>query len=65
MRALLASGGYALPVILDPSGAVGAQYGLRAVPTLVIVNPSGSIAKVHVGGLSSADLAELVDDAAS
>ena len=28
--------GYQLPVVMDPSSLVGGQYGLRAVPTLVI-----------------------------
>jgi predicted transcriptional regulator len=64
MRALLQGGNYQLPVILDPSGAVGSEYGLRAVPTLVIVDPQGRIAKVHVGGLSAADLSAAVDGAA-
>ena len=65
MRALLAGGGYQLPVVMDPSSLVGGQYGLRAVPTLVIVDPLGKITKVHVGGMSSADLSALVDGTAS
>ncbi len=65
MRALLAGGGYQLPVIMDPSSLVGGQYGLSAVPTIVIVDPLGKIANVHLGGLSSADLSALVNGSAS
>jgi uncharacterized membrane protein len=64
IRSLISSGGYQFPVVLDPTGAAGGLYGLKAVPTLVVVNSLGSVTKFHVGGISSADLSALVDGAA-
>lgn len=50
-----------LVVVLDQSGKVASSYGVRAVPTLFIVDRSGSIADVRVGGLTAEEIEAAVD----
>ncbi|MBC7293760.1 MAG: thioredoxin family protein, partial [Thermoleophilia bacterium] len=38
------------------------RYGVRAVPTIVLVDSLGRVAKTVVGGVSASDLSKLVDD---
>lgn len=45
-RELVNDYGVALPVVPDPLGAVRARYGIRSVPTAVIVDQDGRIASV-------------------
>lgn len=61
MRSFLSEGGHSFPVMMDP-GDVASRYGVRAIPTVVVIDPEGRIAKKLVGGVSAADLASLVDD---
>ncbi len=35
--------GYSFPVVLDPSGKVLYQYGIRALPTTYIIDPDGNV----------------------
>ena len=41
---------------VDESAAVAAQYGIRSVPTLVLVDDAGAEVKRKVGMMSSDDL---------
>ena len=61
IRGFVAQGGYTFPVMLDPDN-MAARYGVRAVPTHVVVDSEGRVAKTHVGGVNAADLSSLVDD---
>jgi hypothetical protein len=63
MGALVKSAGYQFPVMMDASGQVAAKYGVRAVPTVLVINGSGLIWKTRVGGLTTSELVSLVDDA--
>jgi len=54
-------GGYDLPVLLDPSGAIANQYRVTAVPTAVIIDADGRIADTKVGS-TTADLLESMVD---
>jgi peroxiredoxin len=38
-----------LPVLLDPEGKVGAQYGVEGIPQTVVIGKDGKIRKVYVG----------------
>ncbi len=61
IQGFMAEGGYTFPVMLDP-GNLGGRYGVRAVPTLVVIDSEGRVAKTIVGGVTAADLSSLVDD---
>ena len=40
---------YGFHVLLDADGAAGAKYGVRAIPTLVLVDKNGVIQWLQVG----------------
>jgi peroxiredoxin len=40
---------YSFHVVLDADGSVSAKYGVRAIPTLVLVDKSGVIQWLQVG----------------
>ncbi|MEO4029812.1 TlpA disulfide reductase family protein [Chromobacterium vaccinii] len=44
-------------VLLDPAGALGAEYGSAALPTTLFFNAQGRLAATHLGELSAATLA--------
>ncbi|AUH53549.1 thiol:disulfide interchange protein [Chromobacterium sp. ATCC 53434] len=44
-------------VLLDPGGALGAEYGSVALPTTLFFNAQGRLAATHLGELSAATLA--------
>ncbi|MEO9382564.1 TlpA disulfide reductase family protein [Chromobacterium phragmitis] len=44
-------------VLLDPAGALGAEYGSVALPTTLFFNAQGRLAATHLGELSAATLA--------
>ncbi len=37
------------PILLDPDGTVAEQYGIRAFPTTLLVNPDGKVERVIEG----------------
>ncbi|RLG55758.1 MAG: TlpA family protein disulfide reductase [Thermoproteota archaeon] len=47
-------------VLVDPSGAVGRAYGVRAIPTLVLVDRDGVVAWTRVGLTSVAEISKQV-----
>lgn len=49
MQAWLAEQGVAYPVALDATGELANLYGVRGVPTSVVIDPSGEIRFVEVG----------------
>jgi peroxiredoxin len=53
--------GIGFPVIFDKDGAIAARFFVRTLPETVIVGPDGKVAAVMVGGVSEAQLAEVVD----
>lgn len=61
MQELVATEGYAFPVLLDP-GDIGSAYRVRYVPTLFLIDPDGRVAERIVGAVDLARLIELVDD---
>ena len=61
VRQFMAEGGYTFPVMLDSDG-LAARYGVRAIPTFVLINAEGRVARTIVGGITTAVLSSLVDD---
>lgn len=61
MQGFMAEGAYAFPVMLDPDN-LAARYGVRAIPTSVVIDSEGRVAKTIVGAATAADLSSLVDD---
>jgi hypothetical protein len=61
IQGFVAEGGYTFPVMMDLSNVAG-RYGVRALPTLVVIDSEGRVAKTIVGGATAADLSSLVDD---
>jgi hypothetical protein len=61
MQRFVHDGGWQFPVAVLPD-QVAASYGIRAVPTLVVIRPAGRILKIMVGGASAADLTKMMDD---
>jgi hypothetical protein len=61
LRKLMTDGGWQFPVALMPD-SVPAAYGIRAVPTLVLLDSGGRIAKTWVGAVSAAKLSAALDD---
>jgi cytochrome c-type biogenesis protein len=45
----VADRGYVAPVVLDPSGSVIQEYGIRATPTAFVIAPDGAIVGRAVG----------------
>jgi len=40
---------YTFPVLLDPETAIGDTFGVRAIPTQVVVDKRGAVRWIHVG----------------
>jgi peroxiredoxin len=53
---------YTFRVALDPEEAIGAKFGVRAIPTLVVVDKRGAVRWIHVGAAAGEDeLKKLLD----
>jgi len=64
IRSYLKEAGLQIAVPLDKDGSVAQQYGVRGIPTMVIVDKDGVVEKVHVGaspGLKG-ELTRVLDD---
>jgi len=46
---------YSFHVVLDPDTAVGDQYGVRGIPTLVVMNKRGVVQRIQVGYSANGD----------
>ena len=61
MQAWLAEGGWTFPVLVTGTGDVASAYGIRAVPTVVLIDSEGWIVETLVGGASASGLSSLID----
>jgi peroxiredoxin len=55
-QAFMQSVGATLPLMSDPQGAIGGQYGVSGIPTAVIIDKNGKIASTNVGSSTAASL---------
>jgi thiol-disulfide isomerase/thioredoxin len=60
IRELVTSNGWTFPVMLNADSAASA-YGVRFIPTVVVVDSEGRIAEKIVGGTNASDLSLLID----
>jgi peroxiredoxin len=58
VEAFLQSQGLSLPVLLDSTGAVAAQYGIQAIPATFFIDSEGIVQEVQVGAFQSASEVE-------
>ena len=59
VRKYLSDRGFTFPVIIDPSG-IASRYGVSTIPTMVVIDPEGTVRTVQVG-LYSSDTDTIVD----
>jgi hypothetical protein len=57
----MASEGYSLPVVLAQNSVFG-TYGIRYVPTLVVLDKNGDLAQTVSGPVSLLQLSRMLDD---
>lgn len=50
----------ALPVLVDSTGEIAANYGVAGVPTAFFIDSEGNIGDVQVGGMTATEIAEAV-----
>ena len=60
MRDFMTTGGWEFPVMMGADSA-GNDYGVRFIPTIVVVDGEGRIAETIVGMATAADLSALID----
>ena len=56
VRAYCTTLGITFPPLLDPDGHVATHYNVFLLPSTVFIHPSGTIAAVHVGAMTPAQI---------
>ncbi len=49
LKLLVRQRGYTLPVLLDATGSVAFRYGVRSLPTLIVIDKYGMVRKISRG----------------
>lgn len=62
VQALVDTEGITYPVLLDERSEVSAQYGIRSIPTIVVIDKDGVVVEHSVGGMNKEQLLELLED---
>jgi peroxiredoxin len=52
-----------LPLVEDPQGAISRLYSVGPIPVTLVLDPSGAVAYVSVGGLNWSELSGAIDRA--
>ena len=50
-----------LPVVLDAQGAAANLYGIRAIPTTVVVDKEGKVVYRKTGGVTKEELEDVIN----
>jgi len=53
--------GLNMPILIDSEGRISSSLGVTSVPATLIIDSKGVVIATHVGEISSADLATLVE----
>lgn len=56
VKGFINKAGFSMPVLLDKDGRVGGKYGIRAIPTTIILDSNGVIKYRKSGRVTSAEL---------
>jgi peroxiredoxin len=56
VRAYCATVGITFPPLLDPDGHVATHYNVFLLPSTVFIHPSGTVAAVHLGAMTPAQI---------
>jgi peroxiredoxin len=64
VRGFVSKNGYAIPVLMDSKRQVHRRYGVRAIPTLFIVDREGTIRQHFIGSRSGEQLRAAILDVA-
>lgn len=59
VRSYLKANNYTFPVLLDEKGSVSALYGIRSIPTSIILNEKGEVIKTKIGPFTEKEMADL------
>lgn len=60
-KAFVEREGYSFPIFFDTEYEGASAYGVRAIPTTVVVDARGEIADVHIGAMDESTLRGYVD----
>jgi peroxiredoxin len=63
MRVFMEEGGYSFPVMVEPEG-LSSAYGIDSIPSAVVIDAEGRIAKTFTGRVTAAELSRVVGDLA-
>ena len=61
VQSFLAARKAELPVLLDTKGAAATLYGVRAIPTTVVVNAEGKVVYRKTGGVTKEQLEDVIN----
>ena len=61
VQKFLSDRGVELPVLLDAKGEVATLYGVRAIPTTVVVNAEGKVVYRRTGGVTKEQLEDVIN----
>jgi len=62
LEAMVASENIQYPVLLDQDGKVSGQYGIRSIPTAVIIDKDGTVAEHRVGAYGKEELLKKLEE---
>jgi hypothetical protein len=63
MRVFMESGDYSFPVMLEPEG-MSSAYGIDHIPSVVVIDAEGGIAKRFESAATAAELSRIARDLA-
>jgi peroxiredoxin len=50
VKSFVEAGGYTYPIFADPSNGIASKYGVRAIPTTLVLNKEGGVIASKIGG---------------
>lgn len=62
VKALVESEKIQYPVLLDEKSDATSRYGIRSIPTVIVIDKNGIVAEHHVGSYEKDELLKLLED---